>query len=168
MKSQIISFHCVLKDQLGQVISSSFNNDVLTENVEVPLPAGAYSDFHEPLKVLVEGLRGLKTGEKRSIFVRAESAYGFYDPDLVMTVPRKRLPNGELLDIGFQVITQADDGEQKVFRIIASDTQNVTLDGNHPLAGQDLLFDVEATAARDATREEIAGARTPIANKSIH
>lgn len=163
MKAQIISFHCILKDPLGKVISSSFNHDVLAQSQEAPtgpspmLPG--HMDFHEPLKGLVDGLKGLKTGERRTIHVAAEQAYGFYDPELVMKVPRRKLPQGEQLEIGFQVVTQARDGECRVFRIVDADPVCVTLDGNHPLAGQDLCFDIEATAAREATDEEIAQAR---------
>lgn len=172
MKARVISFNCVLRDPLGKVISSSFNHDVLARAPEkrtskqspseealvgvTTSPQASHFDFHEPLQGLVEGLQGLKKGEKRQIFVSAESAYGFYDPDLVMQVSRRKFPQGEFLEVGFQVVAQAKDGECRVFRVIDADGSTVTLDGNHPLAGQDLCFDVEATATRDATAEELA------------
>jgi FKBP-type peptidyl-prolyl cis-trans isomerase SlyD len=176
MKARVISFNCVLRDPLGKVISSSFNHDVLARASEKksskraveeefvgittsPLPS--HFDFHEPLQGLVDGLQGLKKGERRQIFVSAESAYGFYDPDLVMQVARKKFPQGESLAVGFQVVTQAKDGECRVFRVIDADPSTVTLDGNHPLAGQDLCFDVEATATREATAEELAYSSGP-------
>jgi FKBP-type peptidyl-prolyl cis-trans isomerase SlyD len=169
MKARVISFNCVLRDPLGKVISSSFNHDVLaptapkrarkrTASISEPLtaPQASHFDFHEPLQGLVEGLQGLRKGERRQIFVSAEKAYGFYDPELVMQVSRRKFPQGEALEIGFQVITQARDGECRVFRVIETDQSTVTLDGNHPLAGQDLCFDIEATATREATEEELA------------
>jgi FKBP-type peptidyl-prolyl cis-trans isomerase SlyD len=180
MKAQVISFNCVLKDPLGRVISSSFNNDILTDivgpamadqNCLSPVLARSqpgYSDFHEPIKGLVEGLQGLKKGERRTILVNAERAYGFYDPDLVMKIARKKLPHGEALEIGYQVVTQAKDGECRIFRVIEADVQSVTLDGNHPLAGQDLCFDVEATSTREATPEEIEQARVAAQSPRIH
>jgi FKBP-type peptidyl-prolyl cis-trans isomerase SlyD len=173
MKARVISFNCVLRDSLGKIISSSFNHDVLTQSqnaasggeAEASIrPKTSQFDFHEPLQGLVDGLQGLKEGERRKIFVTAERAYGFYDPELVMRVPRKKFPKGEALEVGFQVMTQSDDGESRVFRVIESDATSVTLDGNHPLAGQDLCFDIEAVAARDATDEELASAR-PIPNE---
>ncbi len=169
-KPQVISFNCVLRDPLGKVISSSFNHDVLARGPdsrgasstsdEAPpaSPLGqqpSHFDFHEPLEGLVEGLRSMKQGERRMIFVNAERAYGFYDPNLVMQVARKKLPLGENLEIGFQVVAQAQDGESRVFRVIDADAATVTLDGNHPLAGQDLCFDVETTSMREATKEEL-------------
>lgn len=168
MKSQIISFHCVLKDSLGKVLSSSFNHDVLAQISEKailpssvaidpsnPAASASHLDFHEPLQGLVEGLQGLKKGERRTIRVTAERAYGLYDPELVMQVARRRLPHGEALEIGYQVMTQAKDGECRIFRVTEADAATVTLDGNHPLAGQDLCFDIEATSAREATNEEL-------------
>lgn len=199
MKAQIISFHCVLRDPLGRVISSSFNHDVLARTPEtapnvvpeadtraaslggaqaipqaindmhlVMTPQASHFDFHEPLQGLVEGLQGLKKGERRTIYVSAERAYGFYEPDLVMQVPRKKLPHGESLEVGFQVITQANDGECRVFRVIEADASSVTLDGNHPLAGQDLCFDIEATSTREATEEELAQARVTPSSPFLH
>ena len=179
MKAHIISFHCTLKDPMGRIISSSFNNDVLTETLgekaaqqkqrapRVPSLSGQ-STFDEPLAGLIEGLQGVKKGEKRSIVVTADRAYGFYDPSLVMEMSRKKLPHGEALEVGYQVFTQSTEGETRIFRVIAVDTHTVTLDGNHPLAGQDLCFDIEATASREATKEEIAQARVISAEPVIH
>lgn len=184
MKAQVISFHCVLRDPLGRVISSSFNHDVLAKAPEavaetmpdsvtdaqraIMNPQASHFDFHEPLQGLVEGLQGLKKGERRTIFVSAERAYGFYDPDLVMQVSRKKLPHGETLEVGFQVVTQARDGECRVFRITEADASSVTLDGNHPLAGQDLCFDIEATSTREATEEELAQAQITPTTPYLH
>jgi FKBP-type peptidyl-prolyl cis-trans isomerase SlyD len=178
MKAQVISFNCILRDPLGKVISSSFNHDVLAqprgtkdrETQLAGLSAAHHFDFHEPLQGLVEGLQGIKKGERRKIFVTAERAYGFYDPTLVMQVSRKKLPHGESLEIGFQVFTQAKDGECRIFRVTEADGTSVTLDGNHPLAGQDLCFDIETTSTREATPEEIQGKRVegPVAAPQIH
>lgn len=177
MKAQVISFHCTLKDPMGRVISSSFNSDVLTQAIEgsldkarlAPTPSlTGHTPYDEPLKGLLEGLQGLKKGEKRRILVSADRAYGFYDPSLVIEVARKKLPRGDALEIGYQVITQADDGESRIFRVTSADAQTVTLDGNHPLAGQDLCFDIEATSTREATQEEIAQASLAPRDPLIH
>ncbi len=148
MKAQIISFHCVLSDQMGKVISSTFNHDVIT-HVEGP---------GNLLTGLAEGLQNLRTGEKRRIYLSAEQAYGFYDPDLVIEVPRKELSDGSLLEHGHQVVSQTADGNHKIYRVVQTHGDSVTLDANHPLAGQDLIFEIEATEARDATIAEIAPA----------
>jgi FKBP-type peptidyl-prolyl cis-trans isomerase SlyD len=144
MKAQVISFHCVLKDQMGKVISSTLNRDVLTAQ-----PGG--SCF---LKGLADGLCDLAKGERRSIQVRAEQAYGFYNPELVRRVRRRDLPQGPH-PVGATVCKRLSGSEVVAYRVIAADQEFVTLDGNHPLAGQDLVFDIETLEARDATADEV-------------
>lgn len=154
MKAQIVSFHCVLRDRVGKIISSTFNNEVLT-CVDGP---------GKLLQALAKGLQNLKKGEKRIISLSAEQAYGFYDPELVIRVSRRGISQGQSLQIGNQIITQANDGELKVFRVIQASVTAVTLDGNHPLAGHDLVFDIEAVDAREATAKEIkeTSLRSPV------
>ena len=145
---QIVSFHCVLKNKLGKVISSTFNQDVITE----PLEGSAEKDH---LRGLVDGLKNLKKGEKRQIMLTASEAYGFYDPSLVIEVSRKSIFQSRNIQIGSEVLAQAPNGENKVFRVIQILGGKLVLDANHPLAGQDLIFDIEATEARDASPEEL-------------
>ena len=158
MKPQIVSFHCVLTDPMGKVISSSFNQDVITQDHQ-----GA--DF---LKGLAEGLQNLKKGEKRRICLSAEQAYGLYDPDLVLEVPRKELVGGGKLGCGQQIESRGRNGNRKMFRVTRILTDMVTLDANHPLAGQDLVFEIEATEAREATPEELAELAAEGAGPFLH
>ncbi len=74
MTIQLVSFNCVLKNKLGRVISSTFNQNVLTY---------AESDQNEPI-ALVEALSNSRKGEKRKLCLRAEEAYGLYLPELVI------------------------------------------------------------------------------------
>jgi len=107
------------------------------------------------LRGLAEGLKGLKKGEKRKIFLAATEAYGFYNPLLVRECPREEISNGGQLEVGNEVVMRTD-GKRKTFRVVQATSRSVTLDANHPLAGMDLVFDIEATDARYATSEEIA------------
>lgn len=146
MKAQIVSFHCVLKDKLGRVISSSFNSEVINQ-----LEEGS-----DTLPGLVAGLQDVTVGEKREIFVPAEQGYGFYDPDLVVKVPRKDLNQGRRLGVGNEIVTEStENGQVRTFRVITAEEEYVVLDGNHPLAGQDLTFEIEVVAARDASKEDL-------------
>lgn len=148
MKVQVVSFNCVLKNKFGQVISSTVNHDVITHG----------QGQGDLLSALAEGLHDLKTGEKRKIVLSAEQAYGFYDPDKVMVVSREELARGDKLRAGDQVLFLDRDGSRKKLRIVQASREVVTLDGNHPLAGQDLIFEIEAISAREATPDEIAEA----------
>lgn len=145
MRSQIVSFHCVLRNQLGDFISSTFNRDVITQIEGAPVM----------LQGLAKALGGLHKGEKRRVRLSAEEAYGFYHPDLVIECSRKEIAKGRLLKVGDEVSVQRANGEMRPFRVVKADLMNVILDANHPLAGQDLIFEIEATDARDATHEEV-------------
>ncbi|MBX3022905.1 MAG: FKBP-type peptidyl-prolyl cis-trans isomerase [Bdellovibrionales bacterium] len=144
MKAQVISFHCVLKTKLGRLISKTVNRDVVT----MPLPGQA-----PLLSGLVEGLQNLKGGEKRSISVSADRAYGFYDPAKVITCPREAVEVGRLV-VGDNV--RADyEGQPTLFRVTSVNSDEVTLDANHPLAGEDLVFEIEALNVREAGPEDL-------------
>lgn len=139
MTQQIVSFHCVLKNRLGQVISSSFNQNVSTGQD----PSGQLRGF-------TRGMQDLKKGERRKIYVGAEEAYGFYDLAKVLEIAREDLSTHDTVQVGDVVMVSH--GEEKPLaehRVIEIKGDRVVLDSNHPLAGQDLIFEIEATEVRD-------------------
>lgn len=143
MKAQIVSFHCVVKDKLGKILSKTFNRDVLThdESQESPVLSG-----------LAKGLTDVRSGEKRRIVVPAEHAFGYYDVKQVIQCTRSSL--GTELFLGDKV--QFENEPKKLFRVTEIMGDQVTLDANHPWAGQDLIFEVRITSARAATPEDLA------------
>lgn len=159
MRAQIVSFHCVLKDRVGKVISSTFNCDVITQQ---------NGSAGELLQGLADGMQNLSKGEKRRISLSADKAYGFYDPKLVMECARNKLNDGASLAQGSEVVAHSADGMPKIFRVTQVRGKSVTLDGNHPLAGQDLVFEIETTDAREATSEEIDESRAPGQGQFLH
>lgn len=161
MKTQIVSFHCVLKNKLGQVLSSSFNKDVINQLAKSPA-----AESEQKLRGLVAGIQNVRKGEKREISVPASEAYGLYDPKLVLKISRSDLLNGKKLAVGSQIMTQSTPGNpSQVYRVIEATGNQLVLDGNHPLAGQDLVFEVEVVSVRKARREDF---ETPIASGYIH
>ncbi len=149
MKAQVVSFHCIIKNKLGQVISSTFNQDVVTAHAEPE---------KQMLRGLADGLKDLVAGEKRRINVSAESAYGFYDPGKVLICSVDCL-EGKGFVVG-ESLTCMFKGQPVEFRLTGMYGGQVTLDANHPLAGQDLVFEIEAVDVREALPEEIPGVNT--------
>lgn len=147
MKTQIVSFHCVLKNKLGKVLGSTFNHEVIARSEG----EGAM------LQGLVDGMQDLRKGEKRTIFVPAEKAYGFYDPRLSFELARREITFDGKIEVGNEVIYPGFDGKPRNFRVVKATEKMITLDANHALAGEDLIFDIEATDAREAKDEDQEG-----------
>jgi FKBP-type peptidyl-prolyl cis-trans isomerase SlyD len=98
----------------------------------------------------------MAVGEKRAVIVAPERAYGLPDPALVQRIPRAQLPVGEL-KVGDQFQT-GPDRHAPVVTVRALEGDAVLLDANHPLAGEELHFEVELITARPATPEELPAA----------
>ena len=159
MSVQIVSFNCVLKNKAGTLISSTFNREVI---ISVEKHDGL-------LNGLVNGLQDLKEGEKRSIFLEAAQAYGFYDQKKVILYPRKKLPKEITIKTGNMVSIVTKSGLIRSYRIVeAYGGDMVMLDGNHPLAGQDLIFEIETLTVRDATKDEMVDSAKEITNQYLH
>jgi FKBP-type peptidyl-prolyl cis-trans isomerase SlyD len=143
MSTQVISFKCLLKNKVGRVISSTYNREVLNA-VEIKT---------NMLSGLSKGLQDLKKGEFRKISVSAEEAYGLYDPAKIILYPRKKLP--KQIGLGETISIVGKSGKIRAYSVVEFHDEMVSLDGNHPLAGQDLIFEVEVLEARQATKSEI-------------
>jgi FKBP-type peptidyl-prolyl cis-trans isomerase SlyD len=101
-------------------------------------------------------LEGLKAGEKRAkIKVLPADAYGEMRPDLKLTVGRKQFPQDAELEPGMRFWAHTPEGEKHPFTIVKVAGDKVDIDGNHPLAGETLFFDVEVQGIREATKEEL-------------
>ena len=89
------------------------------------------------------GVVGMKVGESKKVSIPAEDAYGAYNNDLVASVPRSQVPPD--LDVNIGMVLQVRSAEGQIARAIVRDLTetDVTLDLNHPLAGQDLTFEIE-------------------------
>ena len=87
---------------------------------------------------------------------------------LVEEVPRANFPGIDEIAPGMRFETQMDDGSPMVVTVVAADAKSVTVDGNHPLAGKDLTFDLEITLVRDATSEEIEHGHVHLEGEGCH
>lgn len=90
-----------------------------------------------------EGVSGMEVGEKKTIEIPCDQAYGAVNPAAMQDVPRADIPDHIPLDLGTQLQMQAPNG-QAMMVVVANVTEDtVTLDANHPLAGKDLTFALE-------------------------
>lgn len=156
MSVQIITFNCVLKTKSGQVIKSTFNQNV----------NNAMNGTKTILEGLTRGLQHLKKGERRQISLSHEEAYGLYEPQKVVLFPKSKLP--KVINLGQAVVITSKDGQAHSYQVIKLHSDFVSLDGNHPLAGQELIFEIETLEARDATPGEVAKSSNLICSQVLH
>jgi FKBP-type peptidyl-prolyl cis-trans isomerase SlyD len=131
MAARPIRFAYVLKSLSGDVI------DVVSR--EQPL------EFQDGSERFIPGLeavlRSMQPGQRRTARLAAAQAYGERDPSLVQSVPRAQLPPVEL-EAG-AVFRAGEDVHDPIVTIVSIEGDLVTLDANHPLAGLDLIFEIE-------------------------
>lgn len=140
----VVSIHYTLTDDAGNMLDSSINSE----------PLHYLHGADNLIPGLENELTGKAVGSAFKVKVPPEDAYGIYNDDLVQTVPLDLFKGVEEVKPGMQFETQVANGPEL---IIVTDVSNgqVTVDGNHPLAGKTLHFDVTVEAIRDATSEEL-------------
>lgn len=142
---RVIGFHYTLTDKAGTVLDSSIGDE----------PLFFLENSHQIIPGLEKVIALMNVGDKRKIEVKAADAYGEINADLVVKVKKTQFPPGAVLNVGDQFQVN-NDQHSPVFTIMAIDQEDVTVDGNHPMAGKDLFFDVEIVGVRPATQEEMA------------
>ncbi|MCL6307458.1 peptidylprolyl isomerase [Pseudomonas syringae] len=105
---------------------------------------------------LEKALEGKEVGDQLKVVVEPEDAYGEYSAELVSTLGRNMFEGVDELEVGMQFHASGPDGSMQIVTIRDVEGDDVTVDGNHPLAGQRLNFDVKVVAIRDASEEETA------------
>lgn len=135
MQPKTFQFAYILKTEAGEVIDIASPQQPLTfvEGAERFIPG------------LEAALLKMNPGDRQTVRLAAAEAYGERDPSLVQAVRRELLPPVDL-EPG-AVFRTGEDPHDPIVTIVAIDGDEVTLDGNHPLAGLDLVFEVEVLTA---------------------
>lgn len=89
-----------------------------------------------------EALAGMACGEKRVLVIPAAEAFGEYDPEKVFTVPRADLPEGLAPSVGEELVLVNEDDEELGVLVVEVSDDSVTFDANHPLAGEDVTYEL--------------------------
>ena len=117
----------------GQVFDSSLEREPL----EVTLGQGQLIPGFE------KGLIDMAVNEKKTITIAKEDAYGEVHESLFQKVDKSQLPQDLKPEVGMGLVGAAEDGTERQFRIAKIEEDAIIVDANHPLAGQDLVFDLE-------------------------
>jgi FKBP-type peptidyl-prolyl cis-trans isomerase SlyD len=144
--NKIVTVEYELTDEGGTVLDSSRGHGPLVylHGAGTILPA------------LEQALEDHAPGDSIQATLAPPDAYGEREEGLLQTMPRERFAADMPIEVGMQFQGQLDDDdEERVFTVIDADQTSVTIDGNHPLAGVTLKFDVQVIDVRDATPEEL-------------
>jgi FKBP-type peptidyl-prolyl cis-trans isomerase 2 len=95
------------------------------------------------IKGFEEGVTGMSVGEKKTVHIPADEAYGQKDDERVVEFPRTNFPPDMEPEVGMQLNMTNGSGQVIPVMIVEVGDEVVTLDANHPLAGEDLIFDIE-------------------------
>ena len=105
---------------------------------------------------LEKALEGKQPGDELDVTIEPQEAYGDYSVELEAVLNRAMFEGVDELEVGMQFHASAPDGGMQIVTIRDIEGEDVTVDGNHPLAGQSLNFKVKVIDVRDASAEEIA------------
>ena len=144
-QDSVVTMHYTLKDDAGSVIDRSSEGQPLTY----------LHGRGNLIPGLERELQGKKAGDKLNVTIAPAEGYGDYDEKLVQQIPRRSLKGISKVTPGMQLRAQTAHGSRTV-TVTKVTGDLVSLDGNHPLAGKNLNFEVEITDVREATEEELA------------
>ncbi|MEE4244335.1 MAG: peptidylprolyl isomerase [Kangiellaceae bacterium] len=144
-KGLVVTIDYTLKDEQGNVWETSIGDE----------PWVYLHGYGGVIPGLEPELVGKTTGDKFSINLMPEQAYGPYEKDLANQVPRSAFAQIDNLEVGLRLSAQTEDGDSHSVTITEITDDTVTIDANHPMAGQVVAVDVEVKAIRPATPDEL-------------
>lgn len=140
-KNKVVTFFFELKDETGNIIDKREEPSIYLHG------------YHHIMPLLEQSLEGKAVHDKVIISIPPEKAYGKQDPHLIRTFSADQFPQIKQLTVGMKVYSPTS--QNLVMKIIKIEDDKITVDANHPLAGQTLSFQVEILDVREATQEEI-------------
>ena len=144
-KDKVVLMHYTLKNDAGDVIDSSDGGD--------PLP---FLQGHgNIIPGLESALEGSKVGDKLDVSIKPEEAYGERMKDAIQEIPSSALQGVDEVKVGMQLQSQDQDGNAFLVTVTKIEDDKITVDANHPLAGETLNFSVSIESIRKAEAEEL-------------
>jgi FKBP-type peptidyl-prolyl cis-trans isomerase SlyD len=140
-----VSIHYTLTDDAGEIIDS-------TEGGE---PMVYLHGSGNIITGLEEALQNKNTGETFTVRIESADAYGEFNDELIQVVSRDMFDGIDKIEVGMQFHTSANSGSG-IITVLGVDGDDVTIDGNHPMAGKALNFNVEVVSVRLATKDELS------------
>jgi len=144
-KDMVVSIKYRLTNNSGEVLDEADSSD----------PFSYLHGHQQVIPGMENGLAGLKKGDKTKLTITPDEGYGEINEQLKLTLKREMFPKDFPLEAGTQFQADLGNGRSSVFTVLEVKEKEVSVDGNHPLAGETLNFDIEVLEVRKATKEEL-------------
>jgi FKBP-type peptidyl-prolyl cis-trans isomerase SlyD len=144
-ENKVVSMDYTLKNDKGEILDTSSGR----------APLSYIQGKGHIIPGLEKACEGKTSGDSFNVSIEPKEAYGEYNEEMIITLPKNKFDDVENIKAGMQFQAQTEYGMQ-VFSVLSVEENDIKLDGNHPLAGQKLHFDVKITDVRDATAEELS------------
>lgn len=142
---KVVTIDYTLTDDQGNVIDSSQGG----------APLAYIHGIGNIIPGLEVALEGKQAGDALKVSVPPREGYGERDEGMMQAVPRQMFETPDEIQVGMQFHTMTESGQPMVVTVVEASPETITVDANHPLAGQTLNFDVTVVEVRDATAEEL-------------
>ena len=134
--------------EMGQTVRVHYTGKLTDGNqFDSSHPRGEPLEFTLGLRQVIEGFEkavvGMRVGDSKTVEIPVEQAYGERRDEMIADFPRSEIPDSIQLEEGITLTSTAPDGKTMHFRVKSFNEEVVTLDANHPLAGEELIFDIE-------------------------
>ena len=149
-KHKVVTIDYILKDNTGNVIDRS--------------EGGNYAYLHganDILPSLENALTGKDLGDELVVSIPSEEGYGIRDETKMHVISRDMFPADSDIEVGMQFHAQSAEGQMIVITVSEVDDDEITIDGNHAMAGMNLHFDGSVVDVREATAEDLAHGHVP-------
>ncbi|ARV06957.1 peptidylprolyl isomerase [Polaribacter sp. SA4-10] len=136
--SQVAENNTVKVNYTGKLIDGQvFDTSEGKEPMQFTLGQGQVFPGFE--KALID----MKLNEKKTITITKDEAYGEVNQDLIQEVNKSELPQDMAPEVGMGLVSKTPDGQEMNLKVVEVKEETIVIDGNHPLAGMDLIFDIE-------------------------
>ena len=142
---KVVTIDYVLKDEKGELIDQSQD--------------GSFCYLHGANNIIPgmeDALTGRTKGDEFKLVIEPKDAYGEYNPNMTQTVDRAMFDTNDDIKVGMQFQAQNEQGHMMMITVSKIDGDKITIDGNHPLAGETLHYDIKVVDIRDATDDELS------------
>jgi FKBP-type peptidyl-prolyl cis-trans isomerase SlyD len=155
-RNKVVTFTYTIIEEGGEILEQS--------DLPISYVHGGKHDLFEKIEVELEGC---VENDVAQVALTPEEGFGLYDASLTYVDDLDNVPE-EFRRIGAEVEMVNDKGESRKFKVTRIEDGKLTVDGNHPMAGKHIIFNIKVVGIRDASPEEVSNGVEPMAMPVLH